>query len=406
MFFSSWLWNRTTNRRPNASRRLAPSRFRPRLESLEVRWLPSTLTVTNPLDDSSNGTLRATIAAAASGDTIVFADTLNGQTVALTGGELLLNKSLNIQGPGAAQLAISGNHLGRVFDVASNVQVSMAGLTIRDGTGYGRLTPETTSYGYGFGGGIYNAGTLTVSSCVLSGNSASSSNSPSENQGGGIYNVNGTLTVSSCTLSGNSAGSFGGGICNWHGTLIVSGGTLSGNSAQDGGGIYENGNATLTGTTLSGNSADRYGGALYTTSNSLTIGGCTLSGNSARVSGGGVFDNYGAAVTISGCTISGNSADIGGGIYNVNAAKANLMIKDSTITNNTANTKGGGIYNNGIASIQNTKMTSNSAGLQGGGMFNDVNGTLALYSSSVVSGNSAPVGGDLYNLGHVIKKKS
>jgi hypothetical protein len=88
MFFSSWLRNRTTKHRPSATHPSRASRFRPRLEALEDRWLPSTLTVTSPLDDGSSGTLRATIAAAASGDTIVFDNSLNGQTVTLNGNEL------------------------------------------------------------------------------------------------------------------------------------------------------------------------------------------------------------------------------------------------------------------------------------------------------------------------------
>src|SRR6516164_5907272 len=135
MFFSSWLRNRKSSR----GLRCQGPRFRPRLEALEDRWLPSTLTVTSPLDNGSSGTLRATIAAAASGDTIVFDNSLNHQTVTLNGNELLINKTLNIQGPGADLLAISGNHLSRVFEVAVVPgalivpQVSLSGLTIRDG---------------------------------------------------------------------------------------------------------------------------------------------------------------------------------------------------------------------------------------------------------------------------------
>jgi hypothetical protein len=49
---------------------------------------------------------------------------------------------------------------------------------------------------------------LTVSGCILSGNSAG-------NDGGGIFNLGGTLTVSNSTLKGNSAdGDAGGGIIN------------------------------------------------------------------------------------------------------------------------------------------------------------------------------------------------
>src|SRR5579872_6472508 len=70
--------------------------FVPRLEGLEDRNLPSTLTVLNNLD-SGPGSLRAEIAAAHSGDTIQFASTLKGQTITLTSGELAITKNLNIE---------------------------------------------------------------------------------------------------------------------------------------------------------------------------------------------------------------------------------------------------------------------------------------------------------------------
>src|SRR5262245_54296020 len=75
------------------------SRSRPGLECLERRAVPSTLTVTN-LSDSGAGSLRGQIAAAASGDTIVFDGSLRG-TISLTSGELAISRNLTIQGPGA-----------------------------------------------------------------------------------------------------------------------------------------------------------------------------------------------------------------------------------------------------------------------------------------------------------------
>src|SRR3954447_8917204 len=110
-------------------------RFQPRLERFEDRTVLSTLTVTNALD-SGAGSLRAAIKAAASGDKIVFDPGLNGQTITLTSGELAISKSLDIEGPGAGLLAVSGNHAGRVFDISQNqkaVTVTIAGLTIEDG---------------------------------------------------------------------------------------------------------------------------------------------------------------------------------------------------------------------------------------------------------------------------------
>src|SRR6266498_5496962 len=61
--------------------------------------------VTSAADDGTPGTLRAVIAAAAAGDTITFDGALTGQTITLTGGQLLINKDLIITGPGANQLA-------------------------------------------------------------------------------------------------------------------------------------------------------------------------------------------------------------------------------------------------------------------------------------------------------------
>ena len=87
------------HRPPGCPRRsLAPC-----LEVLGERVLLSTLTVLN-LADSGPGSLRATIAAASSGDTINFAARLNYHTITLTGGQLAVGKNLDIEGPGANKL--------------------------------------------------------------------------------------------------------------------------------------------------------------------------------------------------------------------------------------------------------------------------------------------------------------
>ena len=103
MLFSSWL-------RKKAQKPTPPTRFRPRLEALDDRLVPSTLTVTKASDPdgfAGDGSLRGEIAIAQSGDTIVFDPSLNGQNITL-GSQLVINKNLTIQGPGAGQLAISG----------------------------------------------------------------------------------------------------------------------------------------------------------------------------------------------------------------------------------------------------------------------------------------------------------
>src|SRR5438552_3665117 len=128
------LCRRASSRRGQQTH-LKPARQRrslvPRLEFLEDRTVLSTLTVTNPAD-SGDGSLRAAIAGAHSGDQIVFDTSLRGQTITLTSGPLAITQSLNIEGPGADQLAVSGNHASRIFAASGGVTVTIAGLTITD----------------------------------------------------------------------------------------------------------------------------------------------------------------------------------------------------------------------------------------------------------------------------------
>src|SRR5436189_4376466 len=105
MRFTSLLRSRArdSERGPKPSRRPAPQRrsFVPALESLEDRTVLSTLTVLNALD-SGAGSLRYAVGHSRDGDTIVFDSGLNGQTITLTSGALVVKNSLDIEGPGAS----------------------------------------------------------------------------------------------------------------------------------------------------------------------------------------------------------------------------------------------------------------------------------------------------------------
>jgi len=266
MGLTSWLRTRLGNRAPKAQHRPVATRFRPQLEPLEDRWLPSTLTVTNNLD-SGPGSLRAEIAAAHNNDKIVFAPSLDDQTITLTSGSLDIHKvkNLTIQGPGAGHLTVSGSRSATVFLIEANAtNITLSGLTISGGQGN---AGNPYYVNQGDGGGIYNAGTLTVSGCTLTDNHGSAGGFPSA-LGGGIYNV-GMLTVTGSTLSGNT-GSYGAGIYNALGaTLTVSGCTLSGNRADytgAGGAIYNAGTLTVSDSVFSLN----YPGNIY---GSYTDGG-------------------------------------------------------------------------------------------------------------------------------------
>src|ERR1700736_3334612 len=119
------MWNRVLRGRASSRRRQQTHRqptrlgrsFVPRLEPLEDRMVLSTLTVTNPAD-SGDGSLRAAIALAQSGDQVFFDTSLKGQTITLASGPLAIAQSLDIEGPGTDQLAISANHASRIFAIS------------------------------------------------------------------------------------------------------------------------------------------------------------------------------------------------------------------------------------------------------------------------------------------------
>ena len=116
----------------------------------------ATITVTNT-NDNGAGSLRQAIADAHDGDTIKFGVT---GTITLTTGELLVDKSITISGPGSDNLTVDGNDFGRVFHVSNGVTATIAGLTI-------------TEWRRGWGGGIHNDhATLVVDKCTVSGNHA------------------------------------------------------------------------------------------------------------------------------------------------------------------------------------------------------------------------------------------
>ena len=97
-----------------------------------------TVTSTN---DSGAGSLRTAISNACPAGTITFAPALNGRTIGLANGELVIDQNLTILGPGPTNLAISGKGLGRVFSINSGATVLLAGQTLTRsmGTGHGVL---------------------------------------------------------------------------------------------------------------------------------------------------------------------------------------------------------------------------------------------------------------------------
>jgi hypothetical protein len=323
--------------RPSA-RTPSRARFRPSLEALECRWVPSTFTVNSVGDTGSgsglNGDLRYCLTQANSSgganaiqfDPGVFA---TPQTITLTSAlPVITDNNLTITGPGSSLATVSGNKAFQVFNITA-ANASLSGLTIANG-------------GSGYGAGIHfgGSGTLTLANLVLANNSTS-------NSGGGIDGGgSGTLNLTNCVLSGNFAKNGGGALLLASGTATFTDCTLSGNSTSggnngggiSGGGAIKNyGTLTLTDCTLSGNSAYSSGGALANLGTATLIS-CTVSGNSSTGIGPGGIGAGGA--TLYDTVVAGNTGpsapDVSG---TVNSSSAYNLIGNGTgmsgITNGT-----------------------------------------------------------------------
>jgi hypothetical protein len=140
--------------------------------------------------------------------------------------------------------------------------------------------------------------------------------------GGGIFLNGGTLIVQNCIVTMNQA-DLGAGVSVIDGALTITGSTITNNAAisttaSDGGGIYFSGTKgrklTITQSTIDANSAAFGGGVILLTSSSGTglklsgnISDSTVSNNTANSEGGGLMVQQ-AKLTLTNSTVSGNSA--------------------------------------------------------------------------------------------------
>jgi hypothetical protein len=366
--------SRTRCRRTNTGR----SRYQLGFDRLEDRLAPAILTVTTLLDNIA-GSLRAAVFQAQNGDTIHFADGLTG-TITLTTGELNVNSSVMIIGPGENILSVDGNQNGSVFNIASNQTVSISGLTIT----HGKASDQN-------GGGISNAGALIISDCAITSNISTGGFLVGGGAGGGIFNT-GTLTINNCTLSHNTANS-GGGILSTR-VLSATGSMFSGNSGD---GLSAAGSATLTSCTISNNA----GGGVSNTGN-MTLNACTITGNTLTngTQGGagissdtlGGFVGGGGTLTINASTIANDSSTgQGGGINSTGPAN----FTNDTIAENSASS-GGGIYDDGGLALLCCTLADNSANKTGGGIFEEASGSTAVsLKNTIVGKNTASMANDI-----------
>ena len=309
------------------------------------------------------------------------------------GGGIYSNGTLIMNGNCSLTSNTGGDVGGALFNDAFNLTYGSVTVTANvtdcafTSNGNGNLS--NTGGGAIYNNADYNTAIVALTGCTLT-TSSSLNGGCLYNDGNGDLNGHGfgTLTLTGCTLSGNSAAAYGGGLYN-----VGDGGTAS---------------ATMTGCTLTGNSANSTlpngagGGGIYNFAlvglAEVTLTGCTLSGNASNVQntnhgGGGALYNDGysfgvagvntATATLKNCTLEGNTAPNGGGVYNfASDGTATATLSGCVLSGNSVTGSGGGVYNDGAygsqfgsgpatATLTNCTLSGNSASDASGGLFND-----------------------------------
>lgn len=218
-----------------------------------------------------------------------------------------------IAGAGAATTIIDANGIDRVLSVGAGRTGTVSGVTLRNGVA-SRL-----------GGGIYNAGTLTVDNTKVSASTAGE-------RGGGICNV-GTLMLSRSAVNGNTLTS----------------------SNSGGGGLYSEGAVQVTQSTISNNTA---------------------------AAGGGIFILFGTLFVTNSTITLNNAVTDGGGIYNEKTSNVynTTIVANQAATDNTSGGTGGGVYNTGTFNLRNTVIAGNY--LSNSPLYDDCTGALGIYGNN------------------------
>lgn len=182
-----------------------------------------------------------------------------------------------------------------VFNLAADVKLAMKNIEITSG-----MASQ--------GGGIRNAGQLTMTGCTVANNQATTSALASAT-GGGIYNA-GSLDMTNCTISGNSVDS--------HQYPVSS---PPADYPGFGGGLFNAGTATITNCTITNNQSVTFpatpsdvlghAGGIYSATSNVTLQDSIVGGNSAGRSpdAEGTFTSKGFDLigNTQGLTVSGDT---------------------------------------------------------------------------------------------------
>lgn len=249
------------------------------------------------------------------------------------------------------------------------------------------------------GGAVYNeaSGNQQIVEAAFTRNTAIS-------DGGAIAHntTTGSLSLRNSTFTENTTQEDGGALYTRAGSnAALEGSRFIRNQANDNGGAaYLAGDTTVENSEFQDNSATQGGGIQVAAGSTLTAAGSTLEGNQA-VDGGGLF-NQGTASLVN-TTLSGNIATNDGGAIKTFAGSARLAVRNSTLTQNRAASRGGGLFEQGTqsASLLNTIVADNSSPIatdvsgtfvdQGGNLIGVSDGAIGLTNSTLVGAAASPI---------------
>ncbi len=329
----------------------------------------------------TNCTESALRAAMAGGGVVIFA--CDGTI--LLGYSISIESDTRLDGSGR-QVTISGDGQTGVFIVHTNVTFTVVRLTIAEGsvvwgrgaaifnnggtvdasycsfwgnTAFAPATVTTTAQYAVYGGAIYNgAGQVNLRSCAFEYNRASGGSG----FGGAIYN-SGTMTLDSCTFTGNSA--TGGDGAGWP-DIYASAGRPGGEGS--GGAIFNQGTLTVDRTTLCGNTAT--GG----TGGAGPLGLPPPAGNPDGLPGGNGGSANGAAICnlgsvwVARSTFAVNVGTGGdGGAGGIAYPPLTYGRANGGAGGNAGSGLGGALFNSGAASLVNCTVAFNTGRGRAGG---------------------------------------
>jgi uncharacterized repeat protein (TIGR01451 family) len=287
--------------------------------------------------DTGAGSLRATVAASAPGDTVV----VPAGTYTLTSAEIPITKKLEIDGAGVAKTVVSGADAHRVFNLTGALDTAITGMTISHGR-------NAVPGGSVHGGAIVldNASSLTLTRVAMRDNTVDGTGASGAAGGdvyGGAIDAAGPLTIVDSVVANNRAISNGGAGAGGAGGVIHGGAvdavakltltrtvfnanssTANGTGAGPGGGVVFGGAVfsqssaittvagstftanTVTATAVDGQGGVGYGAGLAQISTPASFSASRFAGNRINVSGGGTAHTGGTAFGAALAHINGN----------------------------------------------------------------------------------------------------